>query len=274
MNEIKISVMEIVELIYGGGDLTNERSLLLRAEEGTKAHQFLQAKYKEQDQKEVVVAYDGIVNDTHYILSGRIDGLLKRSSKTIIEEIKSTNLDLDTLDDTTIPAHIGQAKMYAYLYILEAKKKVIYIRLTYISIDTYKTKTIENKYTLQELETFFNQTIKEYQTFINLINEHEGKRNKSIEGLTFPFNDYRAGQRELMRECFLNIINQKILYAVAPTGIGKTIATIFSSLKAINDNKQKIFYLTAKNAGKNVCLFIYLRSKKEGYLYSTYLYFD
>jgi DNA excision repair protein ERCC-2 len=254
MNEIKISVKDIVELIYGGGDLVNEKSLLLRAEEGTKAHQYLQAKYKDQDQKEVVVGYDGIINDTHYILSGRIDGLLKRGSKTIVEEIKSTYMDLDSLDDTTIPAHIAQAKMYAYLYIIENKKKVIYIRLTYISVDSYKTKTIENKYTLQDLEAFFNQTIKEYQTFVNLLSEHESKRNKSIEGLNFPFNEYRAGQRELMRECYLNVINKNILYAVAPTGIGKTIATLYSTLKAINDSKQKVFYLTAKNAGKNVAM--------------------
>ena len=62
MDEVRNSVKEIVELIYGGGDLTSERSLLSRSEEGIKAHQYLQDKYKEKDQKEVTVSFEGEID--------------------------------------------------------------------------------------------------------------------------------------------------------------------------------------------------------------------
>lgn len=252
MDEVRNSVKEIVELIYGGGDLTSERSLLSRSEEGIKAHQYLQDKYKEKDQKEVTVSFEGEIDGINYYLTGRIDGVIKRSNKTIIEEIKSTTYDLNIINEKTTPAHLAQAKMYAYLYYHQSKMKTIYIRLTYINISSYKTKIIDLKYTFKEIEEFFFETIKEYRNFIILILEHEKQRNKSIKGLKFPYSNFRPGQRELMKECYISLLNKEVLYAIAPTGIGKTIAALFSGLKVINENSQKLFYLTAKNAGKSV----------------------
>ena len=144
--------------------------------------------------------------------------------------------------------------MYAYLYYHQSKKKTIYIRLTYININSYKTKLFDLKFTFKEIEDFFLSTIKEYRSFIILILEHEKQRNKSIEGLKFPYQDFRPGQRELMKECYVSLLNQDVLFAIAPTGIGKTIATLFSGLKVVNDNSQKLFYLTAKTAGKKVVI--------------------
>lgn len=251
---IKVSVKDIVELIYGSGDLISQTRLVKRAEEGTQIHRDHQAQYKDSDQSEVYVKYETTIEDINLFISGRIDGLIVRCNKTIIEEIKSTTKDLDSLDEVTTPAHLAQAKMYAYFYVLENKKKKIQVRLTYIFVGTKKTKKLDFTYTLAELKTFFDETINEYVRWLKIIDNHESIRNKSIEGINFPFPNYREGQRDLMGACYKTILNKDILYAIAPTGVGKTIATLFSSLKAINQKNQKIFYLTAKNMGKRIVL--------------------
>lgn len=251
---IKASVKEIVELIYGSGDLISQTKLMKRAEEGTLIHRHHQSLYKDNDQSEVSVKHELEKDNYTLFISGRIDGVIIRNKKTIIEEIKSTTKNLDILDEHTSPAHLAQAKMYAYLYNLETSKKKVYVRLTYIHVATNKIKKLDFTFTNNELTDFFDNTINEYLKWLKIIDNHENDRNKSIEGLTFPFAKYRYGQRELMGACYKTLLNKDIIYAIAPTGVGKTIATIFSSLKAINQNYQKLFYLTAKNMGKKVAL--------------------
>jgi DNA excision repair protein ERCC-2 len=93
-------------------------------------------------------------------------------------------------------------------------------------------------------------TLRLYIDWLEQIDRHEAEREKSLAGLQFPFPEYRAGQKDLIDAVYRNILNREILYAIAPTGVGKTIATLYPALKAINKKDQKVFYLTAKNLGK------------------------
>jgi len=77
---------------------------------------------------------------------------------------------------------------------------------------------------------------------------------ESLSELVFPFDTYRRGQREMMSAVYQTVLEQDILYSIAPTGIGKTMATLFASLKALNDPTQKLFYLTAKTVGKQIAI--------------------
>jgi DNA excision repair protein ERCC-2 len=252
--EVKASVREVAELIYGSGDLVSENYLIRRAEEGIAIHTEHQSLYKEQDKSEVFIDYEETNEEYSLYISGRIDGIIVRNKKTIIEEIKSTTKDLDSVDEETSPAHLAQAKLYAYFYALKNHRKKINVRLTYIHVFTKKAKSINFLFSIENLVSFFKDTIRQYIGWLKVIDDHENDRNKSIAGLKFPFDHYRDGQRELMGACYKTIIRKDILYAIAPTGVGKTIATLFASLKAINQKSQKVFYLTAKNLGKRVAL--------------------
>lgn len=256
--KIRVSVKDIVELVYGSGDLISESALYERADEGTRIHVLHQSKYQSTDKAECYIDYQEVTDEYELEIIGRIDGVLQRGDDIIIEEIKSTTKDLETLDEKTTPAHLAQAKFYAYFYALKEKKEKIQVRLTYIHIDILKgktsnvTKCLDFDCTLEELKSFFDDTLKIYLDWLRIIEHHENERNKSIKGLDFPFESYRAGQREFMSAVYKTILKNEILYAIAPTGVGKTIATIFSALKAINASDQKIFYLTAKNSGKKI----------------------
>ncbi|MFQ8696732.1 MAG: ATP-dependent DNA helicase, partial [Alitiscatomonas sp.] len=89
------------------------------------------------------------------------------------------------------------------------------------------------------------------------------QRNQSISGLEFPF-PYREGQRDLAVAVYKTISRKKRLFIQAPTGIGKTLSTIFPAVQAMGAGKaSKVFYLTAKTITRTVAeeAFRILRSR-------------
>lgn len=269
MKTLLISAREIAELLFGSGNIASERALAIRAEEGTEIHQYWQGRYEGADRKEVmmrtVIEQDGF----HIELSGRIDGVVIRDGVLTIEEIKSTHDDLESIDETTYPAHLVQAKIYAYQYCLEHNLPRIVVHLTYIRVEDKTVKTIEKSITFKMLDKYFHKIIDQYIEWEKKLDEHEESRMKSIIGLNFPYPEYRAHQRELMGHVYRTIIDRGILYATAPTGIGKTVATMFATLKAINQPRQKMFYLTAKNDGKKIAIDTVGLLEKNGLIAKT-----
>ncbi len=248
--KIKASVRKVVEFLYSGGDLTSEFSQNNDMLEGTKAHQFLQNKYTESDLKEVTVKYAFTYLNHEVELQGRVDGLLQDGK--VIEEIKSTTSDLASLTVESRPQHIAQAKFYAYFYMMEKNIKQITVYLTYIHIPSYEKKVLKKKYNLSQLEKYFNKSIEKYLDWHVSLLDQEEYFLKGIKDLKFPY-DFRSNQRKLMGAVYQTMNKEDILYAIAPTGTGKTIATLFSTLKTYKEN-DKIMYLTAKNSLKKMAL--------------------
>lgn len=269
MKNIKITAKEIVEFIYSGGDLTSEFRSNKRAKQGIEAHAFLQSQYNDESQKEVSVEALYDTKNYSFYITGRMDGLLKEDNRLIIEEIKSTLTDLNLIEIDTRPEHLAQAKMYAYMYMTKENLKSITVRLTYVTVNEYKTKSFTKRYNYSQLERFFIQTIEDYENWLEIFDLHQRNKLKSLEGLTFPFEDYREGQYKFMGAIYQTLIKEDILYSIAPTGIGKTIASLFSSLKAIKSEKDKVFYLTAKNAGKKIVVDTVNLLKEKGLVTKT-----
>ncbi|MDC0558960.1 ATP-dependent DNA helicase [Candidatus Izimaplasma bacterium] len=269
MRNIKITAREIVEFVHSGGDLTSEFKSNKRAVQGIEAHAFLQKQYTEEDRKEVKV--NTTYEDENYsiVIGGRMDGLLLKDGKLTIEEIKSTTVDLDLMDIDTRPEHLSQAKMYAYMYCTDNELKSINVKLTYITIDKYVTKSFTKRYNMTQLKRFFNKTVGTYIAWLEVYYEHQRNKLKSLEGLTFPFPEYREGQYKFMGAVYQTFIEKGILYSIAPTGIGKTIAGLYSGLKTIKNEKEKIFYLTAKNAGKKIVVDTVNLLKEKGLVCKT-----
>ncbi|MFK5883695.1 MAG: helicase C-terminal domain-containing protein [Candidatus Izemoplasma sp.] len=264
MKNIKITAKEIVQFLYSGGDLVGEFQSNKRALEGTEAHQYLQNKYQKDDQKEVSVETLFDYENYSFHITGRMDGLLLENNKLIVEEIKSTKVDLKMLEIDTRPEHLMQAKMYAYMYLIKHKKKSINVRLTYIYVEGYETKSFNKRYNKSQLVNFFEATIEKYTSWLKIYDAHQLSKITSIEGLNFPFEEYREGQYKFMGAIYQTLITNDILYSTAPTGVGKTVASLFSALKTIKDPREKIFYLTAKNAGKAIVVDTINLLKKSG----------
>jgi DNA excision repair protein ERCC-2 len=254
--EVKLSVRKLIEFILRSGDLNNKFKSSVRAVEGTKVHQKLQRQYKLQAEKkkdiekyesEVFLNYEIEYKEFKFVIDGRIDGVITKKNFTIIDEIKTVAVPLEFISENYNPLHFKQAECYGYIYAMQNNLKYIIIQLTYYNINDHSTKFIKREFELEDLEKIFMDVLKKYYKWVKFKVEWYVKRNLSIKNMKFPFKNYRKGQRNIAVAVYNTIRNGKRLFIQAPTGIGKTISTIFPSLKAISQGlTSKIFYLTAK----------------------------
>ncbi len=249
--KIQISIRSLVEQIIRSGDLTVEFTRPERASEGIRAQRTVQAERPEEYIREVPVAYQVETNRVILELAGRIDGIYQYPDRVIIEEIKSTEADLSDLEKGQNPAHWAQVKCYAYFYAQKNCLAKIETQLTYYHMRTGEIREYRLALTLEELKEFFDELISGYLEWVEKTAEWEEIRNGSIQELEFPFSTYRPGQRQMAVEVYRTVTTGDQLLLQAPTGIGKTMAAIFPSIKAmVEDSIEKIFYLTARTTGR------------------------
>ncbi|UNK18189.1 PD-(D/E)XK nuclease family protein [Paenibacillus sp. N3/727] len=244
---IQISVRPLVEYVFRSGSITSGFRTATTLTEGTRAHQQIQREYGEQDQKEVHLEAEIPYEDLIFAVEGRCDGLIVGEGPVMIDEIKSTSGNLDDIGEDSYPVHWAQAKMYAYMYAKQHGDEEMAVQLTYFQIPAGNIKRFQRTFGFEELERFALEVAEAYAPYATLLREHAERRNASIRDLAFSFPAYRTGQRKLMGAVYKSIGEARRLFAKAPTGIGKTISTLFPSIKAMGEGTvQRIFYLTAK----------------------------
>ncbi|MBU1144110.1 MAG: hypothetical protein KKH92_10785 [Firmicutes bacterium] len=254
MKLFRVGVGELVSFLYASGDLSSETFQNVSLLEGTKAHQYLQSKYQSTDQAEIPISSTFIADDLEITLSGRIDGLLSIDGAKVIEEIKSTRYPIFDEKFEINNEHLAQLKMYAYMYMKNNHLDDCLGRVTYIQLSDYKTRHFDFFFDIDLLKDFFESSLLRYTDWLLKLYEHNERKRISLEKLYFPFDKYRRGQREMMAAVYQTMKDDDILYAIAPTGIGKTMASLFATLKSLSEDNQKIFYLSAKTQGKKVAL--------------------
>ncbi|MGM9986430.1 MAG: ATP-dependent DNA helicase [Bacillaceae bacterium] len=250
---IKMSIRTLVEFLMRRGSIDNRHGESVSSTEGIKAHQHIQKSYGEQDKAEVPLKYEFTIESTTIKIDGRADGILIEDDNYIIDEIKTIVKDVSLLEEDHNELHWAQGKCYAYIYALENKLEHMTVQLTYCNYEEMSVRRFRKEFTFAQLEAFFLGLIEEYKQWLVFKFEWDKERNKSIEKLSFPFEQFRPGQRELAARVYKSIVDGNNTFAQAPTGIGKTMSTVFPSLKAMGQGAtSKIFYLTAKTITREV----------------------
>ena len=250
---LRLSVHQLVDFLLRSGDIDNRVFNRSSMSEGSRLHTVYQSKQSSNYMSEYPLSINLTVDEIDILLEGRADGIIKRSDGTyVIDEIKTTVEELEKFHADNLEWHLGQAKCYAYMFAKLNDLEYVGIKLTYIRQGKEKEQFIDQYvFNYLELEQFVLDLINEYLEFYNIIFQKVEKRNASIEVIDFPFKKYRKGQRELAKYCYAVAKKGSRLFVEAPTGIGKTMSTLFPFIKAIKDDeKSKIFYLTAKTSGK------------------------
>lgn len=215
-------------------------------QEGARIHRQLQQQYKEQDEKELFLRQIFFLQELQFIIEGRCDGLIKLEDGWLIDEIKSTSRQIQELEDGA-KVHWAQARLYGYMVAEEKQLEGIYIQLSYVASKSGEVRTFREYKKRAELEQFTYQVLEAYTPYARCRAAHRNGRDASIQQLGFPFERYREGQRKLAGAVYQTIREEKKLFAKAPTGIGKSISTLFPAVKAIGEGLlQQVFYLTAR----------------------------
>lgn len=279
---IRISVRKLVEFILRSGDIDNRHIMAPEKAmvEGGRIHRMLQRRMGSNYEAEVTLRLKLEYEEYTVSVEGRADGIfwekeygdsqahlvsqisfleqhelrteeMERINIITIDEIKGTYSDLRKIRKPTA-VHLAQAKCYAYFYALQHELKYIRVRMTYCHLETEEIKYFYEEYTFLQLKTWFEGVMEEYKKWMDYEIQWKRKRQTSIGRLVFPF-PYREGQKELVSHVYRTIYHKKKLFMAAPTGVGKTISTLFPAVQAMGKNMgEKIFYLTAKTITRTV----------------------
>lgn len=254
MKEIVLSVHGLVDFLLRSGNIDNRIFNNSSMAEGSRVHLRYQQIQNNNYLSEEELSCEIVVDDFKFVISGRADGIILGKKTPIIDEIKSTVIELEKFYEENKNWHLGQAKVYAYMYAKENELDTMGVRLTYISQKDDEDKLIMNfSYSFDELEEFITNLCVDYLSFYKMIDLHKNQVKISADALDFPYGNYRPGQRDLAKYVYGTILNEDTLFIEAPTGIGKTISTLFPAIKSIPKcGSEKIFYLSAKAMAKEV----------------------
>ena len=265
--QVRISVRALVEFVLRSGDIDNRRSGAAQKDAmaaGTRIHKKIQKRMGGNYRAEVPLKYMVLdeEEDIELLVEGRADGIFEEDGIVTIDEIKGVYMDLERLAEP-VAVHMAQAMCYGYFYCCDRDLDGVRIQLTYCNLETEEIRRFHEDRSKEELEVWFRSVIHEYFKWARYLCHHELQRNQSISGLEFPF-PYREGQRDLAVAVYKTISRKKRLFIQAPTGIGKTLSTIFPAVQAMGAGKaSKVFYLTAKTITRTVAeeAFRILRSR-------------
>ncbi|MDE7321957.1 MAG: ATP-dependent DNA helicase [Lachnospiraceae bacterium] len=274
--EIRVSVRQLVAFILREGSIDNRKSggTDTAMQEGSRIHRILQRRMGSEYHAEIGLMYVWSTPDYDIIIEGRADGIidynwgahdkaepekddtlprpvLPKEDKVVVDEIKGTYKELKRIQKP-VGVHLAQAKCYAFMYAQENHLEQIGVRMTYCHMETEELKYFHEDYTFDEIKQWFDELLKEYKKWADFQFSWNGIRTASIKNMSFPF-PYREGQKELVTYVYQTIYHRRKLFLEAPTGVGKTISTVFPAVKSMGEGMaEKIFYLTAKTITRTV----------------------
>lgn len=269
--QLHISVRNLVEFIFREGDIDNRSSRAMSADammEGTRIHRKIHGSMGKEYQAEVPLSL--VVEGDLYELTveGRADGIFTEDGKCFVDEIKGMYRKVE-LFEKPVFVHRAQAMCYAYIFALQNNMETIGIQMTYCNLETEQTKYFREEFSFEEIKKWFDDLMEEYGKWATFQCEMKNQRQASIKELNFPF-EYRPGQKKLVSDVYRTIMRQKLLFMQAPTGVGKTISTIFPAVKAVGEElADRIFYLTAKTITATVAKETFALLEKNGYRAKT-----
>lgn len=268
---VKISVRNLVEFILREGDIDNrtagsmERDAMLQ---GSRIHRKIQRRMGSAYCAEVLLKIQCPCDGFTLQVEGRADGIMAEEGKTVIDEIKGVMRELEQVREP-VGVHLAQAKCYAYIYASQNGLEEIDVQMTYCNLETEEIKRFRQQYQLEELEHWFMDLVHAYEKWAGFQIVWKKERNASIRRTEFPF-PYREGQRDLAASVYRTILRRKKLFIQAPTGVGKTMATVFPTVRAMGEELgDKLFYLTAKTITRTVAEQAFQTLRSQGLLFKT-----
>ena len=268
---IRISVRNLVEFILREGDIDNRKAGLPDKEAmqlGGRIHRKIQRQMGSDYHAEVPLKITVPCEGFAIQIEGRADGIQKTADGVVVDEIKGVLRELEYIEKP-VGVHLAQAKCYGYIYGKQQELDSITVQMTYCQMETEEVKRFQETFSIEKLERWFFDIVMQYEKWARFQIEWRQTRDATIKEAEFPY-PYREGQRELVTSVYRTILRKKKLFIQAPTGVGKTMTTIFPAVKAVGEGLgDKIFYLTAKTITRTVAEQAFQILKKNGLQYKV-----
>lgn len=244
-----IAVRALCEFTAKVGDLDLRFTPSPTALEGIVGHRTVASRRSDDYQSEI--ALEGAYQDL--TVKGRADGY--DPSQNCLEEVKTYRGDLSKQPANHRQLHWAQAKVYGWLMCRKLNLAQINLALVYFDIVSERETCLLEAFSATELRQFFEHHCSLFLHWAEQETAHRQRRDLAARQLAFPHAEFRPGQRHLAESVFKAVSTGRCLMAQAPTGIGKTIGTLFPLLKALApQHLDKVYFLTAKTPGRKLAL--------------------
>lgn len=254
MAQVHLAVRQLAEFLLRSGDIDSRFAGFDRAQEGARIHRRLQKAAGEGYQAEVPLTFSCTTAGVDYCIEGRADGIFTAEDGLVtIDEIKTTVLPSSRITEDGNACHWAQGIVYAAIWAVQQDLAEIGVQLTYYQVDEEKLIRFQRRLTRQQAVDFMHDLLARYAPWAHRAQTHADARTAGLQALAFPFASWRAGQHAMAGAVYTacragSTADGGVLLCQAPTGIGKTMSTLFPALKAMGEgNGEKLFYLTARN---------------------------
>jgi len=245
----RVAVRTLCEFTAKVGDLDLRFTPSPTALEGIAGHAQVSARRGEGYEREV--ALEGQYGKL--MVRGRADGY--DPARNRLEEIKTFRGDLERQPANHRQLHWAQAKIYGWLLCQTRQLDEVELALVYFDVASHKETLFVERHGAQSLRLFFETQCQAFLDWAEQELAHRDARNQALTALGFPHADFRTGQRQLAEAVYKAACTGTTLMAQAPTGIGKTLGTLFPQLKAFPGQQlDKLFFLAAKTSGRRLAL--------------------
>lgn len=244
-----VAVRALCEFTAKQGDLDLRFTPSPTAQEGIAGHAVVASRRGDAYRSEVALSGDW--GPLH--VRGRADGY--DPEQNLIEEVKTYRGHFDRIPANHRHLHWAQLRAYGHLLCAERDLEQVNLALVYFDIGSQQETTLRETRTRAELAALFDDACGRFVAWAELELAHRDARDAGLDALRFPHADFRPGQRQLAEAIFRAHTGKRSLLAQAPTGIGKTVGTLFPALKAApRQGLDKIFFLAAKTPGRQLAL--------------------
>ncbi len=244
-----VAVRALCEFTAKQGDLDMRFTPSPTAQEGIAGHAVVQGRRGANYRSEV--ALEGIWGDLQ--VRGRADGY--DPDQNLIEEIKTHRGKFSAIPDNHRHLHWAQVRVYGHLLCRQLGLEQVNLALVYYDIGSGQETVLRETQDAAALAALFEGLCERFSAWAASEAAHRAARDAGLAGLRFPHADFRPGQRELAENIYRANTSGRCLLAQAPTGIGKTVGSLFPVLKAMPQEKlDKVFFLAAKTPGRRLAL--------------------
>lgn len=186
-------------------------------------------------------------------VGGRADGFDPAANR--LEEVKTHRGRLERMADNQRALHWAQVSVYGALLCAERGLASLTLALVYLDITTGRETVLTREASATELQAFFATQCRRFLAWAAQEARHRERRDAALGELVFPHDRFRPGQRDLAESVYKAASTGRCLLVQAPTGIGKTLGTLFPLLKAMpRQGLDRVAFLTMKTPGRRLAL--------------------
>lgn len=250
MTPYRVAVRELCEFAAKTGDLDLRFTPAPTALEGIAGHAAVALQRGADYQTEV--ALEGLFEE-RLLVRGRADGFNAAAGR--LEEIKTYKGRLERQPAAHRALHWAQLKVYGWLLCQQQGLAEIELVLVYFHVLKQQETPLRECWTAAALREHFEALCRRFLVWADQQLVWRAQRDAALQPLAFPFGEFRQGQRALAEAVYRGAVSGRCLLAQAPTGLGKTLGTLFPLLKAMPGQQlDKLFFLTAKSSGRQLAL--------------------